>query len=92
MKYAEICNVHIHLLVSGKVPRLGEKKDGPLIEPANGSCDVKPSIKGIHGIQSGEELLLLEVGVKSTLGVVHISKLNFGYLCLDDGPQAPQEV
>lgn len=50
--------------------KVGKNRIGPFLEPANGSCDVKPPIKGIHAIQSGEELLLLEVGVKSTLGVV----------------------
>lgn len=41
---------------------------------------------------SAEELLLLEVGIKTTLGVVHVSKLNLGYLSLYDGPDPPEEV
>lgn len=38
------------------------------------------------------DLLLLEVGIKSGLGVLQVSKLDGGEPGLDDGPQAPKEV
>lgn len=66
-------NIHIQPMIPGKVLWLRGacKNVSPLIvlEPVNGPCNAKP-LKWFTWWKSGEQLFLLEVSIKSTLGIV----------------------